>query len=125
MSYSEKTWSTEEVATSAGLNQMSDNIALCIRSVETDVLSARGTKTVSFSSENEKSFTITFATDALGGDPGFTSSPMMSLAFVVGAGYFVHRITALSATSASITIKEVDGLSVTGDVGVIWFAVAP
>jgi len=78
MAYNKKTWTTEELATSTGLNQMSDNIGHAIRTIAADanLILARVEKSISLDGTTTSfQTTVTFATDCVDGDPGFDDPP--------------------------------------------------
>lgn len=109
--YNKKTWTTEELATSTGLNQMSDNIELALRNKNSDIELATGTWEGTFNgSINAVSTTITFATDADDGDPGFTAAPLLWAQFILSSGtepidVCDIQFTSITATTAVVSIR--------------------
>lgn len=76
--YNKKTWTTEEEATSTGLNQVSDNVELCLRGLVSDRKYAMGISQVTFAGgTNAATVDVTFSTDAEDGDPDFSSTPFI------------------------------------------------
>lgn len=78
MSYSKQTFSVEEVLTSTKLNQVSDNIEFMIRSLVSGRKMAHGAKQVTFNgTDSFATAAVVFASDAIDGDPSFTSTPFI------------------------------------------------
>lgn len=124
--YSKKTWASQEVVTSTGLNQMSDNQELALRGLGSDKIYAKGKKDVVFSSEWLKAATITFATDADDGDPGFSSAPVLiaSLEHSGSKWDLGFYMTAITATTASIEVAAaITTPLLTETVTVHWIAI--
>jgi hypothetical protein len=116
--YSKKTWATEEVATSTGLNTMSDNIELCLRSKTSDRGFAVGKKTFTFGgASDEASTTVNFSSDSDGGNPSFNAIPYIMLTPVYKSGENVScTVWASSVGTATFTmhIKFIGGAPASG-----------
>jgi hypothetical protein len=124
--YSKKTWASQEVVTSTGLNQMSDNIELALRGLGSDKIYAKGKKNLVFSNEYFKLGTITFATDADDGDPGFSAAPVLlaSLEHTGTNGSLGFYMTAITATTASIRVEGANTTPLVSEtVKVHWVAI--
>lgn len=128
--YNKKTWSTEELATSTGLNQMSDNIELALRGLASDIQYARGRKQFTvLSGTDNASVTVAFATDPDDGDPAFSGAPRVyaTLEFVDS---FTPQITsqtlsAITANSFKFKITFDSNMGSDTDFAIQWFAVGP
>lgn len=104
MPYSKKTWVTEELITSNGLNQMSDNIEYMLRMGNNKYVVARGIKAVTFGGvSNTALATINFASDADDGDPGFAAADYHVFAQL----YVNSTLTTLPWSGSNIVELEV------------------
>lgn len=112
MAFLKQIFNFGEVATSTKMNQVSDNIDFMIRSLVAGRKMAHGVAQVTFDGVSTfATKVVTFATDAIDGDPAFTAAPFIVVQMHRASGDSGLAITGATTTNTADSNESSTGFT--------------